>query len=190
MQRKQKRKIRQLYIKVLLLLIIVLIAILTIRGVMARYESSASSSADVYLAYYIFKEESISQTLKLQSILPRQAPYTYTFLVANHENNERTQTALEYTIELETTTNLPLEFSVHEQGETQELITATSTSQDSDGTYFRHINIQGGEFGFRTDQEVTYVLEVTFPSRWNSSQYEGIIEYLQLTIDSKQKINV
>ena len=188
MERKKKRRIKYFYIRVLLLIIAALMATGLIRTVLAKYKTTAQSTADVDLAYYIFKEQSISQVLKLQSILPSQQAYPYTFSVANNYGGERTQTALEYTIEIVTTTNLELLFNVHKQGETTNLITGTTTVQDSDGTYFKHITVAGDEFGFTQDQQNVYVLEITFPISLNEAEYEGIIEYIQLTINSRQKI--
>ena len=45
--------------------IILLLSIGALRTTIARYRSSARSNADVNLAYYFFKDESISQELKL-----------------------------------------------------------------------------------------------------------------------------
>ena len=80
----------------------------------AKYRSTAKSNADVDLAFYMFKEEDISQDLKLASILPREEPYEYTFSVANNDGKDRTETAIHYEIELKTTTNLPLTFKVYD----------------------------------------------------------------------------
>ncbi len=189
MERKKKRKIKYIYIKIIILVFAVIITAYLIKTVTAKYKTTASSTADVDLAYYIFKEQSISQELKLQSILPRSTPYLYTFSVANNYEGERTQTALEYTIEITTTTNLQLQFNVHKQGQNTNLITGITTTQDSDQTYFKHITVAGDEFGFTQDQQNIYVLEVTFPTIYNEAEYEGIIEYVQLTINSKQKIS-
>lgn len=189
MQRRRKRKTRQLYFTVVFWIVIILFAINIIKSTTAKYKSTGTSSANVDLAYYVLKEQSISQELKLQSILPRDEAYVYTFSVANYNGTERTQTVLEYTLKLKTTTNLPLQYSVHLDGENTELITETRTEQDSDGTYFKYITIQGDEFGFRQNEENIYKLEVVFPKQYNHSEYEGIIEYIELTVDSKQKIS-
>ena len=120
--------------------------------------------------------------------MPRATPYEYSFLVANNYNNERTQTALEYTIKITTTTNLPLEFSVHKDGENTELITSSVEQRDSDQTYFRYITVQGDEFGYTQNQQNIYKLEILFSDDYDDADYEGIIEYIQLTIESKQKV--
>lgn len=189
MQRRKKRKTRQLYVKIVFWLIAGLALINIIGGVTAKYTSTANSNAQVDLAFYVLKEESLSQSLKIDSILPSATPYTYTFSVANYNGQERTQTAMEYSMKIVTTTNLPLTYVVHKQGQATNLITNTVTIPDSDGTYFKTLTIQGDEFGFSQNEQTIYVLEVTFPDTDKDSEYKGTPEYVQLTVDSKQKIN-
>ena len=189
MQRARKRRIRNKYIMLILLLVVAFIAISLIRGVLARYTSTGTSNANVDLAYYIFEEQSISQTLRIDSILPKTGTYSYEFSVANNDGTKRTQTALEYTISMRTTTNLQLNYSVHKKNEATELITNTTTTADDDGTFFKHMTITGGDFGFRTNQQDTYVLEIEFPVRFNQARYQGILEYIEITVNSHQKIS-
>ena len=188
MSRKRRRKVRQMYTRIVLSIIAILLLFLVIKNSQARYTSSAESNVNFDLAYYLFKEESISQELRLDDILPRANPYIYTFYVANYNEDERTETTIDYDIEIKTTTNLPLQFSIHKQGETASVIDSDVNEQDSYGTYFRYITLEGDTFGFRQDEMNVYVIEVTFPETYNMAQYEGIIEYVQITIDSKQKM--
>ncbi len=179
-----------MYIRLVILVIMIIITFSLIRNTRAKYRSSAQSDANVDLAFYLFNEESISQDLKLESILPRTTPYSYTFTVANNDGVDRTETAIVYSMELKTTTNLPLDYKVYNQADlTTDLVSQTQTIQDDDGTYFKIIKVSGGEFGFSQNEQATYVIKVEFPERYNVSAYEGIIEYVQLTIKSSQKIS-
>ena len=186
---RRKRQIRLIYFKCVMYFIILLLSIGALRTTIARYRSSARSNADVNLAYYFFKDESISQELKLESILPREEPYTYTFSVANNDGTDRTETAIEYVIQIKTTTNLPLNFKVYNQEDmTHDLVTGVQTVQDSDGTYFKYVNVQKEEMGFAEDEQKIYTLQVEFPKEYNRAEYEGIIEYVEIKINSSQKI--
>ena len=71
---------------------------------------------------------------------------------------------------------------------TTDLVESTQTVQDTDGTYFKKISITGGNFGFLQNEQATYKIEVEFPESYNDSEYEGIIEYLELTIKSSQRM--
>ncbi len=186
---RRKRKAKIMYIKFSLLILLIILAVLLIKNTFAKYKSNAISNANVDLAYYLFKEEDISQDLKLESILPREDPYNYRLKVANYDGEKRTETAIKYTIEIKATTNLPLNFNLYnEQNPEVSLGTSTETKQDSDGTYFKYINFSGGNFGFRQNEESYYILEVEFPKEYNLAQYEGIVEYIQITLKSEQKI--
>ena len=186
---RRRRKAKLMYIRFVLLVILAIVAISLIRNSIAKYRSNAKSSADVDLAFYMFKEQDISQDLKLESILPREEPYEYTFSVSNNDGTDRNETAIHYTIEFKTTTNLPLNFKVYNSEDlSTDLVEFTETKVDDDGTYFKYIKVAGGNLGFEQDETITYKLNVEFPKEYNLSQYEGIVEYVKITIKSTQRV--
>lgn len=185
---RRRRKAKLMYIKFAFLIILAIVAISLIRNSVAKYRSTARSNADVDLAFYMFQATDISQDLKLASILPRVAPYEYTFSVANNNGTDRTETAIHYTIEFKTTTNLPLNFKVYNsQDMTTDLVESSETRADDDGTYFKYITVTGGNLGFEQDEQVTYKIHVEFPEDYNLAEYEGIVEYVKITIKSTQR---
>lgn len=187
---RKKRQAKIKYIKISLFIVVLLITITIIGRTIARYRSAGQSQASVDVAFYLLKDETISQEISLSSILPRSTPYTYTFSVANNDGTNRTETAIEYSVELITTTNLPLNYRVYKQGATStNLIESTNNTPDSDGTYFKHMTLTGDEFGFEQNQQNVYVIEVEFPEQYNSADYEGRVEYLAIKVDSNQKID-
>ena len=189
MRRTRRRKNSKLiWFKLILLVLILVLVVNMVKGTLARYRSRALSEADVDLAYFIVDTQSVSQSLRIDSMIPQDSAISYTFFVANYKNAERTQTALDYTIEIKTTTNLHLGYSVHKQGESTNLITSDVTRPDSNGTIFRYLTVTGGTFGVTANQQDVYVLEVTFSSSYKSADYAGIIDYVQITIDSRQKL--
>ena len=186
---RRRRKAKLMYIKFAFLVLLAIVAISLIRNSTAKYRSTAKSNADVDLAFYMFKEQDISQDLKLESILPRVEPYEYTFSVANNDGTDRTETAIHYTIEFKTTTNLPLNFKVYNSEDMEtDLVESTETKTDDDGTYFKYIKVSGGNLGFEQDETHTYKLHVEFPQEYNLAQYEGIVEYVKVTIKSSQRV--
>jgi len=189
MTRRRRRRNRRnlIYSRLICIIILLLIAVHFIQNGLAKYRSTATTQADVDLAYYFVKVDNISQDLKLESILPRAEKYTYSFSVANYDGTSRTETSLDYTIEIKTTTNLPLNFSIYKQGETTNRITSADVEPDDDGTLFKYIIATGDSFGFSENEIDYYQIEIEFPEKYNSSEYEGIIEYLQLTVYSTQK---
>ena len=189
--RKRRRSLRKKLVYFRLALIVVLLILMAsyMRKSFARYRTVATTQADVDLAYYFVKAGDVSQDLKMDRILPRQTNYVYNFSVSNYDGSARTETALDYTIEIKTTTNLPLNFYVYKQGETTNRIISSEPVADDDGTYFKYFVATGDSFGFTEDETDYYRIEVEFPEEYNSSQYEGIVEYLKLTIYSTQKVD-
>ena len=107
---RRRRKIN-LYKKIILIIILLIFLLLVIKGTLARYSSSGQSEANVDVAFYLLKEEEISQIIALEEMMPSDDVYTYTFSVANNDGTDRTETALKYTISIKMTTNLPLTYS-------------------------------------------------------------------------------
>ena len=188
-KRKRKSKLKALRIRLVYILIILLVSVQIVNHTKARYRSEADSEATVDLAYYVLDTGSISQDLKVDSILPSSGVYDYDFYVANYYNGARAETALTYTIQIKTTTNLPLTYSVHRKNQNTELITSNTTSADSHGTIFRYMTVTGGSLGISSDQKDEYTLDIRFDSQYATAKYEGILEYIQITIDSQQTIN-
>ncbi len=185
---RRRRKAKLMYIKLTFFIILAIVAVSLMRNSVAKYRSTARSSADVDLAFYMFQASDISQDLKLASILPRVAPYEYTFSVANNDGTDRTETAISYTIEFKTTTNLPLNFKVYNsQDMTTDLVESSETIADDDGTYFKYIKVTGGNLGFEQNEQVTYKIHVEFPEDYNLAEYEGIVEYVKISIKSTQR---
>ena len=186
-KRRRKSRKRLIYIKLVLILILIIFMMNSFGNSLSKYKSTATSTADVDLAFYFVKATSISQDLQLDSILPKSGSYTYSFSVSNFEGNKRTDTAIDYTIELKTTTNLPLLYTVHRQNSNTNLITNAQNTRDDDGTYFKYMTVTGDSFGFSTNETHVYEIEVTFPSQYNDAEYENIVEYIKLSINTTQK---
>ena len=81
-RRRRNRRKKLIYIRFIFIIILLFITVRFIQNGFARYRSTATSQADVDLAYYFVKAGDISQDLKLERILPRTNKYTYSFSVA------------------------------------------------------------------------------------------------------------
>lgn len=182
---RRRRKVN-LYKKIILILILLIFLLLVIKGTLARYSSSGQSEANVDVAFYLLKEEEISQNIALEEMMPSDEVYTYTFSVANNDGTDRTETALKYTISIKMTTNLPLTYELYMNDGTENLFQNYTTEQDEYGTYFKTITSNEETFGFEADEQNTYKLQVRFPKEYNSVDYQGIIEALEIKVNSEQ----
>ena len=184
----RRRRRNKFYKKIIIIFALIVIFILTLKNTLAKYSSLGRSEANVDVAFYLIKDQKISETIALEEMMPSDDIYTYTFSVANNDGTNRTETALKYTISIRMTTNLPLTYELYMNDGTENLFEGYTTEQDEFGTYFKTITSSENTFGFEQDETNTYKLQVKFPPEYNSVEYQGIIEALEITVDSQQII--
>ena len=173
----------------LIILIFCIIALyFVLRGTGAIFESTTSSEADIDIAFYCVKEDFQTMTLKLESMVPRPEPYIYNFTVSNFDGAKRTETKLEYVLTIRTTTNIPLNFKLFDTNSGSIDITDEEIAPDEDGTIFRRLKTNVREFGFLENQTNNYRLEIELPIIYKDSEYQDLIELVEINVDSKQKI--
>ena len=174
------------------ILLATLVAIRSFDFTLARYESEVSLDASPALAFFIVDVGTTSGQIKLASMVPRDEPYTYTFNVSNFKDGRRANVDLTYSIELITTTNMPLQFKIYKGGNTElNAVDSDTTTTDSNGVYYRHLVINGvSQMGFSSNVTDTYTLWVLFPSANKAfpETYEGIIDLVDIKINAEQVV--
>lgn len=187
MNRSNRRKKRKEYSKKLLLLIVLVLFVLVINKTFSRFSSSGKSVAGVDVAFYILEEKTMSENIVLRDIQPGLKE-DYTFSIANNDGTIISETAMQYTIAIRTTTNLPLEYKIYKNGEESAGIKENKITKDENGVYYRIINFQEERFGIENKEENIYKIEITLPGEYNESKYQNILETIELTVDAKQII--
>lgn len=175
-----------------ILILLFLIVILTIIGIIiARYRSKADSSEEIDIAFYVFESGVISENLNLESMVPRAEPYNYTLKVSNNQDEKISETVIEYTIQIKATTNLPLDYSLtDEEGNSIPFGTKNDDGiiTDEYGVYYIERISPVKELGLEKEEHV-YTLSILFPEEYKSNtEYADVMELVEITIDSKQKI--
>lgn len=184
---KRNKKAFMLIIILVCLTVIVIFAMNTI----SKYESTSTSSGNIEVAFYILNGNYQSMTLNLLSMIPQAEPYVKTFIIANNNGTNRTETSLEYDLGIQTTTNLPLTYALYcnqnynDVGATN-IITTNNIEQDEYGTYFREIKTDTKSFGYENNESNTYQLVIYFPNTYTATDYQNIIESVEIKINSKQ----
>ena len=181
------------------------------------YESEASSTADIDVAFYTLEDEYLTNVISLDEMIPgetRRIAFTVSnYYVDEAGENVITETDMLYDLKVRTTTNLPLEYKMYKnQGMDVDNLTnileiETVQNQnmylDEDNTIFKNLVFasqpadkkaegitDSDEFYYTTAETNTYILEATLPARYNSVQYQNVIECIEITVDSEQKIEV
>lgn len=191
-----------LYAKLIILIMCLIIILRIFTLIMAKYESEASTDAEIDIAFYLFKEDYQTMTLNLGSIIPQNNVYVFNFNIGNQDGSDTAEIDLTYDLTIRTTTNLPLTYSLYmnqnytDSGATS-IIKTNTIDQDEDGTYFRTITTDTQELLFRTPKTNSYQLVVNFPlsytdpntnttTNYNVEKYQDIIEAIEIKVESRQ----
>ena len=174
---------------IIIILSLILISVL-IEKILAKFESTANSSADIQAAFYLINDDYQSMTINLATMEPRNSEYSYTFSISNNDGTKRTETVLDYDLIITTTTNLPLGYKLYINGGTTNIFNDSQTIIDEYGTYFRKYTTATRTFGITQDETNVYTLKVEFPATYKQNEtYQDIIESIEFAVKSKQKIS-
>ena len=76
----------------------------------SRYNSNATLSLDIQSAIFVVEPGEMSYNIDIGKILPSDEPYIYTFSISNFNEEQTTDVDVEYMLDIQTTTNLPLTY--------------------------------------------------------------------------------
>lgn len=187
------KKLAKKFIKILILLLSLILLIRLISITLSKYESRAAANPDIQVAFYVLNDDFQTMSLNLESLSPSDEPHIYTFSVSNTDGLNICETDMQYDLKIRTTTNLPIEYDLfmneryNDSGATS-IIKTNEVLKDDDGTYFRIITTDTQNFTYIKDKTNIYQLILTFPKKYNSIDYQDIIEGIEITVDSKQII--
>lgn len=186
---KKFLKYNRLTIAIIILAILLFIVPITY----SRFQSTRTPNTEIETAFYIIDSNYETKSVHLDDLVPSDTPYTYNFTVANNNGTDRAETDIEYTIEITSTTNLPLTYALYlNQEYTDEdstnIIINDTTQPDEYGTYFKKMVTESKKFSHLKDESNSYQMTVVFPKEYEDFEYQGIIEGISITVKSKQVI--
>lgn len=186
---KKFLKYNRLTIAIIILAILLFIVPITY----SRFQSTRTPNAEIETAFYIIDSNYETKSVHLDDLVPSDTPYTYNFTVANNNGTDRAETDIEYTIEITSTTNLPLTYALYLNQEytdedSNNIIINDTTQPDEYGTYFKKMVTESKKFSHLKDESNSYQMTVVFPKEYEDFEYQGIIEGIIITVKSKQVI--
>lgn len=189
-----KKKKRVFILKFVFLIVFLIIMIIFLSITISRYQSIINLKGNISVALYLINQDYQAIPLNLPAISPREEPYVYTFSVSNNDGVNRTETVLEYDLQLITTTNLPLSYELYINQNYNDngainIIQEDIIQEDEYGTYFRKISTPKETFGYKKDEENIYNLVINFPVIYKQLEYQDIIESLEIIVNSSQVID-
>ena len=175
-------------------LILTIVGLSKVRFTSAKYESEKTADIKPNFAFFITDISTQSQSIKLDNIVPSDEPYLYTFTVSNYKGNRKSNVDLRYSIEIITTTNLPLDFRLYKNPNFSNQSQYTDfTEQNTDGVYFRHLLYDSESImNYNAPTTDTYTLWISFPSSYKSdfNSLNGVMELIDVEIVAKQVTDV
>jgi hypothetical protein len=179
-------------IKLVMAIFVLLLVHRIVFNSFSLYESNASTSANIEVAYFLLADTYQVQTIMLDDMQPGDTKEV-DIAVSNYYVDETGQeviseTDMEYTLGLRTTTNLPLEYSVYlnQDSESGTDIVQMDTIQDEDDTYYYQLVEDTREFSYETGQTNTYTLQITMPEEYNNVEYQDVLECVEVVVDGQQ----
>lgn len=157
----------------------------------ASYQSNAKLYANIDKALYIFGGEKMSFNIDSSKIIPSNEPYTYKFSVSNFDANRHSDINFQYTVDVRSTTNLPINIKLYKDNDLQTNILGTATLvTDSDGAWYR-VYETSDTYLMNYSDKITdiYTFSVEFPKIYaDDVTYADAIENIEITLKSKQVI--
>lgn len=186
---KKFLKYNRLTIAIIILALLIFIIPITY----SKFQTSTTQNANIETAFYLIDSTYETKTIKLDNLVPSDNTYTYNFTVANNDGTKRAETDIEYTINIKTTTNLPLTYALYlnqqyTDTDSTDVIINDITEADENGTYFKKMTTDSTIFSHQKDENNFYQLTVIFPKEYDDFEYQGIIEGIFITVESKQII--
>lgn len=159
----------------------------------SRYNSTAHLSLDIQSALFIVEPGEMSYNIDVGKILPSKEPYIYTFSISNFNDKQTTDVDLEYMLDIQTTTNLPLSYRLYYEkydlNQSDDII-SRELRQDEDLSWYNYFTVGGKhEFTYKENQTDIYYLVIEFSDSYkNSLEYSDAVENIQIIIKAKQII--
>ena len=187
----KNKKDKRVFIKALIIILGIIVATRLFVLILARYESMSNSVANVDVAFYVLKDDYKTMTTNLDSLLPQDDAYIYTFSIGNQDGTQTAEVDLEYELTIRTTTNLPLTYELYmnqqyTDSNAQNIITENKIEADEQGTYFRKLLTDKVSLSYKVATTNQYQLVVHFPKEYNTENYQDIIELIEITVNAHQ----
>lgn len=183
MGKKKRNRIGFLRYIVYLALVSSVIASVT----MAKYSAEVATKAEAVIAAFV-TGTTLDVDVPLGGMVAPGDAKTVTFQVTNFDGEQNANVSMGYEIQVDTTGNLPLEFSL--LGEKQSEDTDTQNSVLVGPLDPITLKAEGGKLPFahtNDDRKIhTYQLKVTWPAAYNDEGYSDEIDRVTLKITSKQ----
>lgn len=153
------------------------------------FTSDAFGNVNQKIAKFIFNAEEVDELhLSLTDLYPGVTK-EYQFSVSNNSSGKLTNVTLNYNMTIKTYHFMPTEIKLYRvEGENETLVISCDETFNRNEENELLCNTEVVEMSFKKEELHNYKLEVVFPSSYNSEEYTDLVDYIDIEINSWQKI--
>jgi len=163
-----------------------LISLFLVRTVFSIFHSDAGGTVSNKIAFYVIDPVPQTEEIKIGEVAPNGQNYSYSIDVSNFKDGKTSEVDMDYTMQVVTTTNIPVTYKLYANGGDTDVIGTREIIQDNNGMYFFKYSPQVGSFVHDVQKTDSYTLVINFPSTYNNAAYQDLIETIEVTVDVKQ----
>lgn len=173
-------------------LIIILIMLVTFfSGITYSFFHSSATmvSSNQGIANFIFETSNLDQiSLNLNDLKPGDEK-EYLFSVTNSNDDVISDVTIEYQLSINTYHFIPITINLYKVNETEDKLIGTCDETSARNSSNELVcNMPIGVLANSEEQIDNYKLKIVFPSEYNDIVYANLVDYINIEIDSWQKI--
>ena len=173
--------------RIIIITILVIGIILGIGITYSMYTSEARIKSDISLATFVFdtdRKELIN--IPISNIKPGDN-LKYEFAISNNSNTEKSDVTIKYNIKIKTMHFMPLEISIYDIDDN--LVMACDETNERNSLNELECISEDIIMPYMENVKDEYYLKLVFPLEYSDIEYSSLVDYINLEIDSSQKID-
>lgn len=173
--------------RITITLLIIFILLVILKSTYASFETNSSGNALSKVAFYILNTKTETENLKISNIKPDGKDNNYLITVSNFNDTKVSDVDLEYSLEIRTTTNIPVTYKLYLNDSSDNIMSTKELVKDTDNTYFYKYKSILQSFTHQVKRTDTYKLVINFPSNYNDEVYQSMIDDVEISVNARQK---
>ncbi len=176
--------------KVLLVLFIIIIFVFGLGITYSVFNSNTNlNSSNQNIAKFVFNTEQLNEIeLPIIDLKPGDVKI-YDFAVSNNYNGKNSDVSIEYQMTIKTYHLMPLLIELYDMEEDNLILTCDETyTRNTQNEIVCNASIE--TMSCSETKLVNYQLKITFPTEYDSIKYSNLVDYIDIEINSWQKINM
>ena len=151
------------------------------------YTSSASANTDISLAAFVVNAEKKEQiNIPLSNMKPGDN-LEYEFGISNNSNSKRSDVNIDYNIVIKTMHFMPLDIELYDEDDNL-ILTCDEETERNEENELECVS-DTITMPYEENTEDSYIIKITFPVEYNTIEYSSLVDYINLEINSSQKID-